>query len=71
MALVPVTGGVFTVTIYCSSTVASTATATSIQSTLGDGVITSTVLWDRKLNGGFPGMYYYDSYIFFLWFWGR
>lgn len=41
VALIPSTGGVFTVTMYHAS----------------DETLTTseTVLWDRKANGGFPG----------------
>ncbi|EHA26397.1 hypothetical protein ASPNIDRAFT_127851, partial [Aspergillus niger ATCC 1015] len=47
VALVPATGGVFTVTMYHSS-------STSTSSTGEDVDITGTILWDRKTNGGFP-----------------
>ncbi|KAB8254927.1 Rdx family-domain-containing protein, partial [Aspergillus pseudonomiae] len=40
VALIPATGGIFTVTIYHSP---STETGTQ-----------ETILWDRKTNGGFP-----------------
>lgn len=72
VALVPATGGVFTVTMYHSSS--STSTSGSSASTAqgeevpvavvagtGNGNeeeddITEIILWDRKTNGGFPGM---------------
>lgn len=47
VALVPVTGGVFTVTIWN----AGPATA------LGEVSTEETLLWDRKRDGGFPGMF--------------
>lgn len=61
VALVPATGGVFTVTMYHSSSASSTGTQGEEVGT-GTGTdedvdITETILWDRKTNGGFPGMY--------------
>ncbi|KAL4898222.1 Rdx family-domain-containing protein [Aspergillus ambiguus] len=41
VALIPATGGVFTVTMYHSGAG-------------DDAAIRETVLWDRKTNGGFP-----------------
>lgn len=47
VALVPATGGIFTVSIYHSSS---------------EEVETQeTILWDRKTNGGFPGTYLVQS----------
>lgn len=64
VALVPATGGVFTVTIYHSSSTSTSSTGTQGEEvgtgtgTGGEDVdITGTILWDRKTNGGFPGMY--------------
>lgn len=69
VALVPATGGVFTVTMYHSSS--STSSSTSAGTAQGEEVpvavagtgngneeedITEIILWDRKTNGGFPGM---------------
>ncbi|KAF3393846.1 hypothetical protein F1880_004964 [Penicillium rolfsii] len=45
VALVPVTGGIFTVTIWHTSTTASSEAESTTQETL---------LWDRKRDGGFP-----------------
>lgn len=45
VALIPSTGGIFTVTMYHSSSSPDDAIATA-----------ETVIWDRKMNGGFPGM---------------
>ncbi|RDH28256.1 Rdx family-domain-containing protein [Aspergillus welwitschiae] len=60
VALVPATGGVFTVTMYHSSSTSSTGTQGEEVGTgtgTGEDVdITETILWDRKTNGGFPGM---------------
>ncbi|GKZ70342.1 hypothetical protein AnigIFM63309_002715 [Aspergillus niger] len=58
VALVPATGGVFTVTMYHSSSASSTGTQGEEVGT-GTGTdedvdITETILWDRKTNGGFP-----------------
>lgn len=44
VALVPVTGGVFTVTIWHAGPSAS-----------GEATAQETLLWDRKRDGGFPG----------------
>ncbi|GAQ33612.1 hypothetical protein AtubIFM55763_008011 [Aspergillus tubingensis] len=67
VALVPATGGVFTVTMYHSSS--STSSSTSAGTAQGEEVpvavagtgngneeedITEIILWDRKTNGGFP-----------------
>lgn len=54
VALVPKTGGVFTVTIW--------------HSTMHDGEITTqeSILWDRKRDGGFPGMFFFFSSFFFV-----
>ncbi|OJI87021.1 hypothetical protein ASPTUDRAFT_188356 [Aspergillus tubingensis CBS 134.48] len=68
VALVPATGGVFTVTMYHSSS--STSSSTSTGTAQGEEVpvavagtgdedeedddITEIILWDRKTNGGFP-----------------
>lgn len=59
VALVPKTGGVFTVTIW--------------HGTMKDGEITmqESVLWDRKRDGGFPGMFSFSFlllvlFLFFL-----
>jgi predicted Rdx family selenoprotein len=73
VALVPVTGGVFTVTIWHA-----TATASS------EGEVTTQeiLLWDRKRDGGFPGTimkvesflfpslfhYYLSLFLFFFFF---
>lgn len=48
VALVPMTGGVFTVTIWHPETV--------------DGQVTTreNILWDRKRDGGFPGMFFFE-----------
>ncbi|PYH64582.1 SelT/SelW/SelH family protein [Aspergillus vadensis CBS 113365] len=59
VALVPATGGVFTVTMYHSSTSTSTGTAQGeVVAATGNGDeeedITEIILWDRKTNGGFP-----------------
>ncbi|PYH36712.1 SelT/SelW/SelH family protein [Aspergillus neoniger CBS 115656] len=70
VALVPATGGVFTVTMYHSSSSTSTSTSSTSTGTAqgeevpvavagtGDGNeeedITEIILWDRKTNGGFP-----------------
>ncbi|KAI2826688.1 hypothetical protein CBS147321_5203 [Aspergillus niger] len=61
VALVPATGGVFTVTIYHSSSTSTSSTGTQGEEvgtgtgTGGEDVdITGTILWDRKTNGGFP-----------------
>ncbi|PYI03634.1 hypothetical protein BO78DRAFT_463192 [Aspergillus sclerotiicarbonarius CBS 121057] len=52
VSLVPATGGVFTVTIYHHPITPSSES--KIDSRGEDVSITSTVLWDRKMNGGFP-----------------
>jgi predicted Rdx family selenoprotein len=57
VALVPATGGIFTVSIlYSSST---SADAERSQTGGGDiaGPLQETVLWDRKRDGGFPGLF--------------
>ncbi|RDK46259.1 hypothetical protein M752DRAFT_273352 [Aspergillus phoenicis ATCC 13157] len=62
VALVPATGGVFTVTMYHSpSSTSSTGTqGEEVGTGTGTGTggedvdITETILWDRKTNGGFP-----------------
>ncbi|KAI9372790.1 Rdx family-domain-containing protein [Aspergillus egyptiacus] len=51
VALVPRTGGVFTVTIF-PGPVASSASASATSS--GAEADTGTILWDRKRDGGFP-----------------
>jgi predicted Rdx family selenoprotein len=54
VALVPKTGGVFTVTIW--------------HGTMKDGEITTqeSILWDRKRDGGFPGMFLLSFLSFFF-----
>ncbi|PYH50055.1 SelT/SelW/SelH family protein [Aspergillus saccharolyticus JOP 1030-1] len=55
VALVPATGGRFTVTVYHRSGGSATPAATDEES--GGPVtvtVTETVLWDRKRDGGFP-----------------
>lgn len=47
VALVPMTGGVFTVTIW-HSTAADSQVSTQ-----------ESILWDRKRDGGFPGMFHF------------
>ncbi|RAL00511.1 SelT/SelW/SelH family protein [Aspergillus ibericus CBS 121593] len=55
VALVPATGGIFTVTIYHHPSSASTTTSTEDDSGERKAKgITATILWDRKTNGGFP-----------------
>ncbi|GKZ41649.1 hypothetical protein AbraIFM66951_010380, partial [Aspergillus brasiliensis] len=65
VALVPATGGVFTVTMYHSSSTSTTSTgsggvtqgeevAVGTSTEDEDPTITETILWDRKTNGGFP-----------------
>ncbi|GLB03749.1 hypothetical protein AtubIFM57258_008993 [Aspergillus tubingensis] len=69
VALVPATGGVFTVTMYHSSSSSTTSTSsTSAGTAQGEEIpvtgtgngneeeegITEIILWDRKTNGGFP-----------------
>lgn len=48
VALVPMTGGIFTVTIW--------------HSTAADGQVSTqeSILWDRKRDGGFPGMFHFQ-----------
>jgi predicted Rdx family selenoprotein len=54
VALVPKTGGVFTVTIW--------------HGTMNDGQITTqeSILWDRKRDGGFPGTFLFFSFSSFI-----
>ncbi|CAL5872920.1 uncharacterized protein PFLUO_LOCUS7189 [Penicillium psychrofluorescens] len=53
VALVPMTGGVFTVTIWHASSQMPTGAETEVG--LGPGPVTrETLLWDRKRDGGFP-----------------
>lgn len=47
VALVPMTGGVFTVTIWHAGP----------ETALGEVSTEETILWDRKRDGGFPGMF--------------
>ncbi|KAJ5157019.1 uncharacterized protein N7482_008119 [Penicillium canariense] len=47
VALVPMTGGVFTVTIWHAAETSASGEVTTQES----------LLWDRKRDGGFPGMY--------------
>ena len=74
VALVPATGGVFTVTMYHSSSTTSTSGSSAgtaqgeevpvpvVVAGTGNGNeeedddVTEIILWDRKTNGGFPGM---------------
>lgn len=48
VALIPRTGGVFTVTVFHSP---SPSTAAGD----GNGNVKESVIWDRKRDGGFPG----------------
>jgi predicted Rdx family selenoprotein len=63
VALVPATGGIFTVSILYSSSssaVAAQDTAAEGGQPGGGGEVVGTlqeaVLWDRKRDGGFPGL---------------
>lgn len=46
VALVPMTGGVFTVTIWHAE-----------EETVDNPATKETLLWDRKRDGGFPGKF--------------
>jgi predicted Rdx family selenoprotein len=62
VALVPATGGIFTVSILYSSSSAVAAQDTAAEGGQpgGGGEVVGTlqeaVLWDRKRDGGFPGL---------------
>lgn len=60
VALIPVSGGVFTVTMYSSSP----SSASASEGEISPAETTETVLWDRKVDGGFPGMF---SFPLFYW----
>ena len=49
VALIPSSGGVFTVTIFHSGVGVTTAGT--------DGQTEEKVIWDRKRDGGFPGLF--------------
>lgn len=51
VALVPCTGGTFVVSITAVSASASASGAE------GETEVKESVLWDRRVDGGFPGMY--------------
>lgn len=56
MALVPATGGVFTVDLtHSSSPVHPTEETPAVGSP--QSIVSTTRLWDRKVQGGFPGTY--------------
>ncbi|EXJ74252.1 uncharacterized protein A1O5_02548 [Cladophialophora psammophila CBS 110553] len=56
IALIPVTGGIFTVTVTTSHVIdnSSRATAASEGSAEPAMQVADTVIWDRKTEGGFP-----------------
>ncbi|KIW83645.1 hypothetical protein Z517_02891 [Fonsecaea pedrosoi CBS 271.37] len=57
IALIPSTGGLFTVTVTTTKVVSNTSsdgTVTSAGSTEQGVQTTDTVIWDRKTEGGFP-----------------
>lgn len=59
IALIPVTGGIFTVTMtHAATTTPSTSTPTSGSTPdpqkQATGSVTETLIWDRKTDGGFP-----------------
>lgn len=57
----PKTGGVFTVTIWSPRPSAGAEAS-------GDGTVTTEemILWDRKRDGGFPGMLIHPALIIYL-----
>ncbi|KAI2642532.1 Rdx family-domain-containing protein [Xylaria nigripes] len=54
VALQPATGGVFVVEIYHAETGSKTATSSDATSADPNPTIQRRVLWDRKIDGGFP-----------------
>ncbi|KAL4864122.1 Rdx family-domain-containing protein [Aspergillus spectabilis] len=54
VALIPKTGGIFTVTIFPSSSSASTRDGDPDPNPEPEWVREGTILWDRKRDGGFP-----------------
>lgn len=55
VALIPATGGVFTVDLTHSSPLPATEESPAVGSERS--VMSTTRLWDRKVHGGFPGKY--------------
>ena len=55
MALIPATGGVFTVDLTHSSPLRATEESPAVGSERSG--MSTTRLWDRKVHGGFPGEY--------------
>ncbi len=54
VALLPVAGGTFTITMTFSANNRADADAQASPSSEGSAKVTDTVIWDRKLDGGFP-----------------
>ena len=54
IALVPVTGGIFTITMTHVAGKPTDGTTQSVSPSDSSVNVTETVLWDRKIDGGFP-----------------
>lgn len=62
VALQPATGGVFNIEIFYTTSPSSTTQAET--GTVTNVTVKSQVLWDRKAEGGFPGMFFLHCIIY-------